>query len=129
MHVSTSPRRGNADNNILLASECFYLPRKQGVEPHIVGAGGKRRSIGGQRQGRDCSTVGLIADREFGGDMLGFGRTAPVSEQKHLAALPNAFFDYLQYSSERYRDVTMDVFENPAMLVQFDLEEILDTKR
>ena len=55
-------------------------------ETVVVGDGGQRRSVGGQRDRGVSWTILFVAADDFGGDMLGIGGAAAVADQENLVA-------------------------------------------
>ena len=61
------------------------------LEAEIVAGGGERRGVGGQRERGDGGAVGLVADGQFGREMLGVGGAAAIAEEHQLAAAADRF--------------------------------------
>ncbi len=69
----------------------FDLAREYLLKAEIVSRRRERRRISGQGKRRDRGAVALVADRQFGREMLGIGGASPVPEEHQLAAALDRF--------------------------------------
>ena len=65
------------------------MTRKDLFKAEIVAGRGQCRCIRGQGERCDRSPASLVADRQFGREMLGVGGTSSVAEEHQLAAAPD----------------------------------------
>ena len=77
---------GDRDGDVAGPSERLDLARENLLEAEIVAGGGERGGVGGQRDRGDGGAVGLVADGQFGREMLGVGGAAAIAEEHQLAA-------------------------------------------
>src|SRR5438128_409042 len=85
-HVGALPARRVEREYVARARQGVELPREHFVEAHVVGAGGKQRRVGGERQGAQRGAARLIADHVLGREMLGVGGAAAVAGEEQRPA-------------------------------------------
>ena len=64
----------------------FDLTCEDLLKAEIISRSRQRRRISVQGKRRDRGAISLVADRQFGREMLGIGGTSPVPEKHQLAA-------------------------------------------
>jgi hypothetical protein len=94
----------------------FDLTCEDLLEAEIVSRSRKRRRISVQGERRDRGAVALVADRQFGREMLGIGGAPPVSEKHQLTAA----FDRLRAGFYKGRKVfSQRCFSTSGNVVMF----------
>ncbi len=108
--VSGSPKRGD-------------LPAEHLLEAQVVGTGGEGRGIGIERDRRDGRAIGLIADHELRGQVLGVRGAAPVAEEQQLAAGAHRTLPEREHLVEGTRQHRQQSVECRAVLVGLAAQE------
>jgi len=109
----------NTHGDIAPAAQSLDLPLEQAVEPQVIAASRQRRGVGGERDGGDGGAVRLVADDEFGGNVLSVGGTAAIAEQQEFAAAAQTGLYQFQGFHEGTAEHLRRCFEGSAMLAEF----------
>src|SRR5207245_288750 len=75
---------GDGERHVAGDAERVHLPREDVLVPVVVGDGGERRRVGGERQRRERAPFAREASDELGGDVLRVGGAAAVPEEQDL---------------------------------------------
>ena len=86
---------GQSDQHVAGAAEGLDLAGEDAEEPEIIGGGGQRRGVGGQRDRRQSAAVALEADGELRRDVLAVGGAAAIAAEEKLA--PGAEHRYSRF--------------------------------
>ena len=78
----------NRQQHVAGTTQGADLPGEDLLEGVVVGDGGQRRTVGGQRDGGQSRPFDLEAVDQFGGEMLGVGGGAAVAASQNLVASP-----------------------------------------
>src|SRR2546426_617918 len=78
-HVGALAARRVQHEEVFRLRQRLDLAREHLVEPHVVGAGGEERGVGGERHSPQAGATGLVADHVLRGDVLRVGGAAAVA--------------------------------------------------
>src|SRR3989441_2179753 len=87
-HVGAFAARRVERQHVAGARQGLYLTCEYLVEPHVIGARGEERAVGGERDGAQRRPVGLVAHDVLGREMLRVRRATAVAgeEQRPVGA-------------------------------------------
>ena len=121
-HVRRVAAGRDRDRDVAGAAERLHLAREDLVVAVVVGDGGERRGVGGERDRRQRAPLARHATDELGGDVLRVGRAAAVAEEQQLVPAAEGVRDEVDRSLE----VGRVLGEEDALRVHAVVEERAD---
>ena len=87
-HVWRMAGGGEADQHVARPAQRLDLAGEDPDKAEVVACRSQGRAVGGEGDRRQAAARRLVADREFGGDMLGVGGAAAIAAEEELAPGP-----------------------------------------